>query len=162
MDYSWTPSERWDIHYTLKAPPNSVGNFGEVMALDLNTRKRRRPIKSRAPESGASPELARVVLFKGFSNHVRLCSVAGKTRCSQRLADPHSWQEMSGIRPSQLAAVALLMSPFNRTHRRSKLRAARRRLGIQALVANHWFTLRISTEIKLPIELGCPFAPRSM
>jgi alcohol dehydrogenase (cytochrome c) len=65
MEYSWNPSEGWDIHYTLKPRPKSDGNYGEVMAIDLNTRQQKWAIRRRAPQSSSVLATAGGLLFEG-------------------------------------------------------------------------------------------------
>ncbi|MCK9285912.1 MAG: PQQ-binding-like beta-propeller repeat protein [Rhodocyclaceae bacterium] len=65
MDLLWKPGEGWDIQYTVRARPDSDGNFGQVAALNLETRKVEWRQRRRAPAASAVLATAGGVIFEG-------------------------------------------------------------------------------------------------
>ena len=65
MKYEWKPGEEWDIQYTVIPRPDSDGNFGRVVALDLAQGKVRWQKRRRASQASAVLATAGGVVFEG-------------------------------------------------------------------------------------------------
>jgi alcohol dehydrogenase (cytochrome c) len=80
MNFSWLAGEGFDIIYGVKAPPGGDGNFGKLIAINLETRKIEWTEKHRAPESSAILSTAGGIAFDGGRDKIFRASdsISGK------------------------------------------------------------------------------------
>ncbi len=65
MKYEWKPGEEWDIQYTVIPRPDSDGNFGRVVALDVEHGKVSWQQRRRASQASAVLATAGGLVFEG-------------------------------------------------------------------------------------------------
>jgi alcohol dehydrogenase (cytochrome c) len=70
MDFTWNKGEAFDISFSGKKPSSADGYYGEVIALNVATRKIAWVQKHRAPESSSTLATAGGVLFEGGRDRI--------------------------------------------------------------------------------------------
>jgi alcohol dehydrogenase (cytochrome c) len=65
MDFIWRPKEEWELNFVLRPKPGNDGNFGALIAVDLDQRKTAWIEQRRAPSASSALATAGGLVFEG-------------------------------------------------------------------------------------------------